>query len=159
MLNGLLKWVGLIPHLFPEPLNILYTPSAVILGLVYAYLPFMILPIFSTVEKLDAALLEAALDLGANPWRAFWNVILPLTRPGIGAGVLLVFVPAIGMFAVTALLGGGKVLMVGDVIQNQYGQARDLPFGAALGMALLLILGLAFAISTGRSASARGRAG
>jgi spermidine/putrescine transport system permease protein len=159
VLNGLLKWIGLIPRFFPEPLQLLYTPAAVILGLVYAYLPFMILPIFGSVEKLDAALLEAALDLGANPWRAFWNVIFPLTRPGIGAGVLLVFVPAIGMFAVTALLGGGKVLMVGDVIANQYGQAHDLPFGAALGMALLAILGVAYAIASGRSTGARGRAG
>ena len=112
---------------------------AVVLGLVYTFLPFMILPIYTSVEKLDNALVEAAFDLGAGPVRAFSRVIVPLTSPGIVAGVLLVFIPALGMFAVNDLLGGGKVDMIGNVIENQFkGNARNWPFGAALGMTLLL---------------------
>jgi spermidine/putrescine transport system permease protein len=109
-------------------------------GLVYGFLPFMILPIYGSVEKLDNALIEAAFDLGAGPVSAFSHVIVPLTRPGILAGVALVFIPAIGMFAITDLMGGAKVPMVGNVIQNQFGQARDWPFGAVLAMVLVVIM-------------------
>jgi spermidine/putrescine transport system permease protein len=126
----------------------LYTPGAVIVGLVYSYLPFMILPIYGSVEKLDNSLIEAALDLGASPVRAFQKVILPLTKPGIVAGVLLVFIPAIGMFAITDLMGGKTVPMIGNVIQNQFFQARDWPFGAALGMTLLIMFAVAFWLTT-----------
>lgn len=147
---SLLKGEGLVSallqslHLLVGPLEILYTPTAVIIGLVYTYLPFMILPIFTSAEKLDSAMIEAALDLGAGPVRAFTQVIIPLTKPGIYAGVLLVFVPSIGMFAVTDLMGGAKVPMIGNVIQNQFGQARDWPFGAALGVTFLALFALAF---------------
>ncbi len=147
---SLLKGEGLISamlqglHLLTGPLDILYTPTAVILGLVYTYLPFMILPIFTSAEKLDHSMIEAALDLGAGPVRAFTQVIIPLTKPGIFAGVLLVFVPSIGMFAVTDLMGGAKVPMIGNVIQNQFGQARDWPFGAALGITFLALFAVAF---------------
>jgi spermidine/putrescine transport system permease protein len=126
------------------PWDLLYTPTAVVLGLVYAYLPFMILPIYGSVEKLDGALIEAAHDLGAGPWRVFSRVIIPLTWPGIAAGTLLVFVPAIGMFAVTDLLGGARVPLIGNVIQNQFMQARDWPFGAALGVAFLVLFAVAY---------------
>ena len=138
LLNGLLHYTRLIS----APVEILYTPYAVVIGLVYAYLPFMILPIYGSIEKLDDALVEAALDLGANPFRAFVSVILPLTSPGILAGALLVFVPAIGMFAITDLMGGARMPLIGNVIQNQFLQARDWPFGAALGMTLLFLFGL-----------------
>jgi spermidine/putrescine transport system permease protein len=138
--SGLLEWA----HLIATPLDILYTPTAVMIGLVYTYLPFMILPIFTSAEKLDNALIEAALDLGANPVRTLSNVIIPLTKPGIYAGVLLVFVPSIGMFAVTDLMGGARVPMIGNVIQNQFGQARDWPFGAALGITFLALFVIAF---------------
>jgi len=114
-------------------LDLLYTPTAVVIGLVYAYLPFMILPIYGSVEKLDGALIEAAYDLGAGPLRVFSSVIIPLTLPGVAAGTLLVFVPAVGMFAITDLMGGARVPLIGNVIQNQFMQARDWPFGAALG--------------------------
>jgi spermidine/putrescine transport system permease protein len=134
--------------------GLLYTPTAVVIGLVYAYLPFMILPIYGSVEKLDGALVEASLDLGAGPVRTFTNVILPLTKPGIVAGIMLVFVPAIGMFAVTDLLGGAKVPMIGNVIQNQFGQARDWPFGSALGVTLMAMFGLVFLV-TGRGKGER----
>jgi spermidine/putrescine transport system permease protein len=142
-LNGLLLYARVIS----APLDILYTPSAVVIGLVYSYLPFMILPIYGSVEKLDSTLIEAAFDLGAGPVSAFSHVIIPLTRPGIFAGVLLVFIPAIGMFAITDLMGGARVPMIGNVIQNQFGQARDWPFGAALGMTLLVLFALLFAFS------------
>ncbi len=142
--DGLLNSLLLYLRIISAPLDIMYTPAAVVIGLVYSYLPFMILPIYGSVEKLDNALIEAAFDLGAGPVAAFSNVIIPLTRPGILAGVLLVFIPALGMFAITDLMGGGRVPMIGNVIQNQFGQARDWPFGAALGMALLLMFSLIF---------------
>ena len=142
LLNGLLLYLRIIS----APLDIMYTPSAVVIGLVYSYLPFMILPIYGSVEKLDNALIEAAFDLGAGPVSAFSHVIVPLTRPGILAGILLVFIPALGMFAITDLMGGARVPMIGNVIQNQFGQARDWPFGAALGMTLLLLFSLFFVL-------------
>jgi spermidine/putrescine transport system permease protein len=142
LLNGFLLSAGVIP----QPLELLYTPAAVVIGLVYAYLPFMILPIYGSAEKLDNALVEAAHDLGAGPVRAFSEVIVPLTWPGIAAGVLLVFVPSIGMFAITDLMGGAKVPMIGNVIQNQFLKARNWPFGAALGVVFMLLFILAYAL-------------
>ena len=135
MLNGLLMYVRVIS----EPWSLLYTPFAVIIGLVYSYLPFMILPIYGSVEKLDNSLMEAAFDLGAGPVRAFQQIVIPLTRPGIVAGALLVFVPSIAMFAIAELMGGGQVPMLGNVIQNQFLAARNPPFGAALGITLLML--------------------
>jgi spermidine/putrescine transport system permease protein len=135
LLNSLLLQMGLIT----EPFEMLYTNGAVILGLVYTFLPFMILPIYSSVEKLDGALIEAALDLGAGPMRAFSRVVVPLTSPGIAAGVLLVFIPALGIYAVNDIMGGGRVDMIGNIIENQFkGNARNWPFGAALGTTLLV---------------------
>jgi len=140
LVSALLQWL----HVLSGPLDLLYSPTAVMIGLVYTYLPFMILPIFTSAEKLDPSLIEAALDLGASPARAFAHVIIPLTKPGIYAGVLLVFVPSIGMFAVTDLMGGARVPMIGNIIQNQFGQARDWPFGAALGITFLALFVVAF---------------
>ena len=141
LLNGLLiQW-----QLIVQPFEMLYTPAAVILGLVYTFLPFMILPIYTSVEKLDNALVEAAFDLGAGPVRAFSRVIVPMTSPGITAGILLVFIPALGLYAVNDILGGGKVDMIGNIIENQFkGNARNWPFGSALGITLLLAFGVAF---------------
>ena len=137
--QGLLNSVALQLQLISEPFEMLYTPGAVVLGLVYTFLPFMILPIYSSVEKLDGAFVEAALDLGAGPVRAFSRVIVPLTAPGIAAGVLLVFVPSLGIYAVNDILGGGRVDMIGNIIENQFkGNARNWPFGAALGTTLLV---------------------
>jgi len=140
LLNSMLQALAVTA----APLDLLYTPFAVVVGLVYAYLPFMILPIYGSVEKLDGALIEAAHDLGAGPLRVFSSVIIPLTLPGVAAGTLLVFVPAIGMFAVTDLLGGARVPLIGNVIQNQFLQARDWPFGAALGVVFLLLFAAAY---------------
>ena len=141
LLNSVLIQYGLIA----QPFEMLYTPGAVVLGLVYTFLPFMILPIYTSVEKLDNALVEAAFDLGAGPLRAFSKVIVPMTSPGITAGVLLVFVPALGLYAVNDILGGGKVDMIGNIIENQFkGNARNWPFGAALGITLMVAFAIAF---------------
>jgi spermidine/putrescine transport system permease protein len=153
--EGLLNSLLLQLRLIAEPLELLYTPGAVLLGLVYTFLPFMILPIYSSVEKLDGALIEAALDLGAGPLRAFSRVIVPLTSPGIAAGVLLVFVPALGIYAVNDILGGGRVDMIGNIIENQFkGNARNWPFGAALGTTLLVSFALIYFYANRRQRAA-----
>ena len=143
LLNGLLQYTRVIA----EPLGMLYTPGAVVLGLVYAYLPFMILPVHASVEKIDPSLVDAALDLGARPIAVFRRVIFPLAGPGVAAGVLLVFVPAVGMYAISGLMGGGKSPMIGDVIQNQFFAGRDWPFGSALGMTLLAVFAALFLVT------------
>ena len=154
LLNSLLVQLQLIG----QPLELLYTPGAVVLGLVYTFLPFMILPIYASVEKLDGALIEAALDLGAGPLRAFSRVILPLTAPGIAAGVLLVFIPSLGIYAVNDILGGGRVDMIGNIIENQFkGNARNWPFGAALGTTLLVGFALVYGYVNQRQRVAEGR--
>ena len=137
LLNAFLHASRLIPLVFAGDVELLYTAKAVVLALVYSYLPFMILPIYASVEKLDESLIEAALDLGAGPIRAFIRVILPLTFPGIAAGIVMVFIPAVAMFAVTTLMSGGRIRLIGDEIQSQSIEAGNLPFGAALGMVLL----------------------
>ncbi len=135
IVNGLLVASGI----FAEPVTLLYTPFAIVLGLVYNFLPFMILPIYTSVERLDGAMIEAAYDLGAGPTRAFAQVIIPLTSPGITAGALLVFIPSIAMFAITTLMGGGANPTIGEVIFKQFTSGRNQPFGAALGTLLLVI--------------------
>ena len=142
--QGLANSLLLASQIFTQPLPMMYTPFSIVLGLVYNYLPFMILPIYTSVEKLDNSLVEAAYDLGAGPVRAFSRVIIPLTKPGIAAGALLVFVPAIAMYAITTLMGGGSNPTIGEVIQNQFTKARNQPFGAALGVLLMLLFLVSF---------------
>jgi len=132
LFNTLLQALGLIG----EPLPLLYNDGAVLLGLVYGYLPFMVLPIYATLERLDCELLEAAADLGARPWAAVTRVIIPLSAPGIRAGAVLVFIPALGAYLTPELLGGGRSIMIGNLIQNQFTTARDWPFGSALSLVL-----------------------
>ncbi|NEP05932.1 MAG: ABC transporter permease [Okeania sp. SIO2G4] len=127
-------------QLIDEPLTILFTPFAVIVGLVYGYLPFMILPLYVTIERFNFSLLEAAQDLGANDLRTFFRVVLPLTIKGIVAGSLLVFIPAFGAFITPDILGGAKTMMVGNLIQNQFIKARNWPFGSALSILLMVIV-------------------
>jgi len=134
-LNSFLQWIGVI-H---EPLNILYTPMAVLIGMVYEFLPFMVLPLYTSLEKIENAQLEVAADLGAPPWKAFLRVTLPLSVPGMIAGTILVFIPAMGMFVVPDLMGGAKTMLIGNVIRNQFLTARDWPFGAAASMLLMLL--------------------
>jgi spermidine/putrescine transport system permease protein len=123
-----------------EPLTLLFTPFAVAIGLIYGYLPFMVLPLYSSIERFNFSLVEAAQDLGANDIRTFWRVFLPLTTKGIVAGSILVFVPAVGAFITPDILGGAKTIMVGNLIQNQFLKARDWPFGSALSVLLTLIV-------------------
>jgi len=137
-LNDFLLSLGLIE----TPFRIIYTEQAVILGLVYILLPFMVMPLYSSLEKLDSALLEAARDLGASKLQTFWRIILPLTLPGIVAGSLLVLLPAMGLFFVADLLGGAKNLLIGNVIKSQFLNIRDWPFGAATSIVLTLVMGL-----------------
>jgi spermidine/putrescine transport system permease protein len=119
------------------PLDLLYTPGAVLAGLVYGYLPFMVLPIYASLERLDLDLLDAAEALGARAPSRFWRVTLPLSLPGVAAGSLLVFIPALGAFLTPDLLGGAKTMMLGNLVQNQFSAARNWPFGAAISFALM----------------------
>jgi putrescine transport system permease protein len=136
IINSLLLSLGLIS----EPLRLLYTEGAVYLGIVYCYLPFMVLPLYATLAKLDPVLLEAAADLGARPFRAFLTVTLPLSLPGIVAGFMLVFIPAVGEFVIPELLGGPSAQLVGRVLWVEFFQNRDWPMASALAVALLLLL-------------------
>jgi spermidine/putrescine transport system permease protein len=123
-----------------SPINLMYTPIAVQIGLVYAFLPFMVLPIYTSLEKLDWRLLEAAYDLYANRWQTMRRIVIPLAAPGMVAGCILVFIPALGTFFIPELLGGAKTLMIGNLIQQQFGVSRNWPFGAALSFALLAVV-------------------
>jgi putrescine transport system permease protein len=136
LLNSALLWLGLI-H---EPLKIMHSTLAVYLGIIYSYLPFMVLPLFATLEKLDRSLLEAAGDLGSPPWRAFLDVTLPLSVPGIIAGSMLVFIPAIGEFVIPTLLGGPDNLMIGRVLWDEFFGNRDWPVASAVAIAFLVLL-------------------
>jgi spermidine/putrescine transport system permease protein len=136
LVNTVLQKLGLI-H---DPLPLLYNNGAVVLGLVYGYLPFMVLPLYATLERLDPNLLEAAADLGARPWVTLTRVVLPLCAPGIRAGTILVFIPCLGAYLTPDLLGGGKSVMIGNLIQNQFTNARDWPFGSAISLTLMVIV-------------------
>ncbi|MCB2130003.1 MAG: ABC transporter permease subunit [Rhodobacteraceae bacterium] len=135
-LNQFLLWLGVID----TPLIILNTQAAVYVGIVYTYLPFMILPIYSALEKLDGSLIEAAEDLGCSKIQAFWLVTFPLSRPGVIAGCFLVFIPTLGEFVIPSLLGGSSTLMIGKVLYEEFFSNRDWPVASAVAVVLLLIL-------------------
>jgi spermidine/putrescine transport system permease protein len=135
-LNDLLVGAGLIE----ERIGLLYTPGAVVVGLVYSYLPLMILPLYAAIERVDPELLEASSNLGASRFRTFWSVLLPLTLPGAITGAILVFVPSLGNFVVPEILGGGKTIMVGNLIRDQFLKAQDWPFGSVLAMVVVVAL-------------------
>ena len=134
--NRTLQFLGITD----EPLTLIFTPEAVLMGMVYSYLPFMILPLYAALEKFDTRLKEAAQDLGASRWHTFWRVTLPLSMPGVIAGSILVFIPSAGEFVIPELLGGSRTVMTGNLIQNQFGPARDWAFGSALSMLLAVLL-------------------
>ena len=136
LLNSFLTF--LIPGI--QPLELLNTPIAVQIGLIYGYLPFMILPLYAALEQLDMSLIDAAKDLGASPRHAFWHITLPLSLPGILAGSMLVFIPTVGAFLTPDLLGGGMVNYIGNVIERQFKSSRDFPFGSALSFMLMVIV-------------------
>ena len=148
LINTVLMKLGAI-H---TPLPLLYNNGAVLLGLVYAYLPFMVLPLYATLERIDPSLLEAAADLGMRPLRAVFRIVLPLTLPGMIAGSILVFIPCLGAYLTPDLLGGGKTVMAGNLIQNQFTTARDWPFGAAVSLVLMLIATLLLVVLLRRHA-------
>ncbi|GCA53601.1 putrescine transport system permease protein PotH [Sinorhizobium sp. KGO-5] len=136
LVNGVLLGTGLIAR----PLDLIYTDGAIILGMVYIFIPFMFMPVYASVEKLDWTLVRASLDLGAGPVRTFLRIILPLTAPGIAGGALIVFIPALGNFVVPAVLGGAKVMMLGNLIEQQFLSARNWPFGSALAMMVMSVM-------------------
>ena len=140
--NGALMALGLIER----PLKLLNTHGAVVLCMVYGLLPFMILPAYSSAEKLDRALVDAGRDLGAKPWRVFWTVELPLTLPGLKAGCVLVFVPSLALFFISDLLGGPNDVLVGNLVHDQLLKARDWPFAAAISVVLLVITAIVMQI-------------
>lgn len=137
--NGPVNDLLMALHLTERPLKLLNTYGAVLLGMVYALIPFMILPVYSSVEKMDWSLVAAARDMGAGPMRAFVTVMLPLTAPGAMAGVVLTFVPAIGLFFISDLLGGATDMYAGNLVRDQMLKARDLPFAAAVSVVLLIL--------------------
>lgn len=142
MLNktGVINTILMNLHIIDKPLNLLYNNFAVIVGMLYMFLPFAVLPMYSSIEKLDKGLIEASKDLGAGPIKTFFKVTLPLTSPGIFAAVILTFIPCIGYYMVTDMLGGGTNMMIGNLIYRQFTISRNWPFGAALAMVLAVVI-------------------
>ncbi|HEX9333092.1 MAG TPA: ABC transporter permease [Anaerolineales bacterium] len=138
-INIILAWFAHLLHIHFQPLEMLYTPGAVLVGMVYEFLPFMILPIYTSLEKIENNLYEAAADLGANPFRTFLRITLPLSLPGVVAGTILVFIPVMGTFIVSDILGGRQVILVGNLIQRQFLDARDPTFGSAASLVLMVL--------------------
>lgn len=155
VVNTGLEKAGLID----APLDLLYTPFAVGLGLVYSYLPFMILPIYASLERMDWRLIEAAQDLYATRLRILWHVVLPAAMPGIIGGVILVFIPTIGSFLAADLLGGGKQMMLGNLIENQFGKGRNWPFGAAISVLLIAFVMIGLMLIARRGQGLKGVVG
>lgn len=137
LINSVLGWLAGLLGINFIPFEMLYTPGAVLVGMVYEFLPFMILPIYTSLEKIDNSLYEAAADLGANPFRTFLRVTLPLSMPGVVAGTVLVFIPVMGTFVVSDLLGGKQIILIGNLIQRQFLDARDPTFGSAASLILM----------------------
>ena len=142
--NNFLMHTGLVD----KPLGFIYTDGLVMVGLITNMLPFAVLPLYSTIEKLERSLLEASADLGANPRTTFTKITLPITFPGIFSAIILVFIPSLGIYTVTDMLGGGKVLYIGNIIKNQFGSIRNWPLGAALSVLLILVTMLLIFIYT-----------
>ena len=143
-INKFLKNIGLID----QPIEMLYTPLAVIVGMTYLYLPLMILPIYAALEKVDKNLVEASLDLGSSAWKSLRTISIPLAMPGILIGLIFVFVPSMGNFVVPELLGGGKTVMIGNLVRDQFLKARDWPFGATFALILTIILVILISIQS-----------
>lgn len=151
--TGIVNEMLLATGVIDRPLELIYTDGAIVLGMVYIFIPFMFMPVYASVEKLDWTLVRASLDLGAGPIRTFLRIILPLTSPGIAGGAIIVFIPALGNFVVPAVLGGAKVMMLGNLIEQQFLSARNWPFGSALAMmvmSVMLVMLFVYVIATGR---------
>lgn len=154
LFNSVLMNLGVIS----QPLEILYTPAAVVLGMVYVMIPFMFLPLFASVDTLDRAQVEASLDLGANRVQTFVKVILPQTMPGIMGGAVIVFIPSVGNFIVPDVLGGAKGLMVGNLVEQQFLSSRNWPFGSALSMIIMAVVLTVLLVAVARARKAGGHA-
>ena len=144
--KGFVNYILLNLDLIDKPLQIMFTPTAVWIGLVYAYLPLMVMPLYASMEKIDFRLIEAGYDLYASRWQVLRKLIVPLVKPGIIAGSILVFIPSIGAYVTPKLLGGGKSLMLGNMISNQFGTSRDWPLGSALALFLMAMVMVALII-------------
>lgn len=144
--KGFVNYILLNLELIDKPLQIMFTPTAVWIGLVYAYLPLMVMPLYASMEKIDFRLVEAGYDLYASRWQVLKRLIIPLVKPGIVAGSILVFIPSIGAYITPKLLGGGKSLMLGNLISNQFGTSRDWPLGSALALFLMALVMVALII-------------
>jgi len=151
--EGILNKILTGLHIIPEPLQILYTDTAVLIGMTYVYLPLMVLPLFAAIDRFDFRLIEAGYDLYAGRLTVLRRVILPIIRPGIVAGSILVFVPSLGAYVTPRVLGGGKKMMIGNFIELQFGAGRNWPLGSALALILLLIVGIALIFYVRASAS------
>jgi len=138
--TGMLNTVLIRLHLIDEPLQLLYSNFAILLGMAYVFLPLMVLPLYAAMDKLDFRLVEAGYDLYGSRWRVLWHIILPLVKPGFVAGSILVFIPAIGAYVTPRVLGGGRTMMLGNLIALQFGQGRNWPLGAALSLLLLIVV-------------------
>ncbi len=139
ILNNLLSWLGMID----APLQIIYTDTATLLGMTYVYLPLMVLPLYASIEKLDFRLVEAGYDLYANRLQVLWRIVIPLVKPGLIAGSILVFIPSLGAYVIPRVLGGGKNLMLGNLIELQFGAGRNWPLGAAMSITLMALVMIA----------------
>ena len=144
--SGLMTAVGLQPLGDFHPLTLLYNNTAVVVGLVYVHLPFMVLPLYSALDRMDRSLMEASLDLGAGHLRTIWSVVAPLAAPGIASGILITFIPALGAYLTPDLLGGTDSQMIASVIERQFKRANDWPFGAALSFLLMYLTFIAIAV-------------
>ncbi len=156
--SGVLNEALLALHIIREPLEILYTPMAVVLGMVYVMVPFMFLPLYAAIDNLDQALVEASMDLGANRTQTFLKVVLPQTMPGIIGGAVIVFIPSVGNFVVPDILGGAKGLMVGNLVEQQFLSARNWAFGSALSMLIMSVVLIVLLVVVGRARKAGGEA-
>lgn len=152
-INGVLQAL----HIVDAPIDLLYNRGAVIAGLLYAYLPLMILPLYAALDRQDPSLTEAAINLGAPRWRVFRDITLPLSAPGAMIGAIFVFVPSLGNFIIPELLGGKKTIMIGNLIRDQFLSARDWPFGSALAVLMVIVLVVLFAIQAAVSRRITGR--
>jgi putrescine transport system permease protein len=141
-LDCVLAWLGLIPSAD----QLMYRPFSLVLGMVYAYLPFMVLPLYATLSRMDLRLIEAAQDLGATPWQAFWRITVPLSRPGIVAGFMLVFIPCVGEYVIPELLGGPETLMIGRVLWDEFFSNNDWPMASAVAVVMILVIIMPIAV-------------
>ncbi len=153
VINSVLKWLGVID----QPIQMMYTDWGILFGMVYVYLPLMVLPLYASMEKLDFRLVEAGYDLYANSFQVLWRIIIPIVKPGIIAGSILVFIPSLGAYVTPRVLGGGKNMMLGNLIDLQFGQGRNWPLGSAISISLMAIvmLALLFYVRNATSSGAR----